>query len=69
MELLATIARFSTPGSATSNLNKVLKKVKAVGIATPDASKKGSARKRKTGKPFSIFMAAALTDQISHRGR
>jgi hypothetical protein len=44
MELFATIARFSTPGSATTNLNKVLKKVKAVGAATP-----GSARKRKSG--------------------
>ena len=67
MELFATIARFSTPGSATTNLNKVLKKVKAVGIATPDASKKGSARKRKTGKLLSIHTTAALTDQRSRR--
>jgi hypothetical protein len=48
MALFATLANFSTPGSATTNLNKVLKKVKAVSLASPDASKKGSARKRKT---------------------
>jgi hypothetical protein len=63
MELFATIARFSTPGSATTNLNKVLKKVKAVGAATP-----GSARKRKSGLLLSISMNAALTDLASCRG-
>jgi hypothetical protein len=63
MELFATIARFSTPGSATTNLNKVLKKVKAVGAATP-----GSARKRKTGLLSSLPMTIAFTDWPSCRG-
>lgn len=56
MELFATLAKFSTPGSATTNLNKVLKKVKAVGGATPDTGKKASARKRKTGELLAVSM-------------
>jgi hypothetical protein len=69
MALFATLANFSTPGSATTNLNKVLKKVKAVGLATPtESGKKGSARKRKSGLLLSIAMIAALTDWPSRRG-
>jgi hypothetical protein len=66
MELFATLAKFSTPGSATTNLNKVLKKVKAVGNATP-----GSARKRKAGSllPMSLAMPwAAYADYSGSRG-
>jgi hypothetical protein len=63
MELFATIARFSTPGSATTNLNKVLKKVKAAGLATP-----GSARKRKAGLLPFVPTTIALTDRPSCRG-
>jgi hypothetical protein len=68
MALFATLANFSTPGSATTNLNKVLKKVKAAGLAAPESSKKGSARKRKTGKLFSVSMIATLTDEPSCGG-
>jgi hypothetical protein len=65
MQLFATLAGFSTPGSATTNLAKVLKKVKAVGLASPEAGKKGSARKRKAGTFISVSMGlsmAVLTD-------
>ena len=62
MALFASLANFSTPASATTNLSKVLKKAKAAGLAAPESSKKGSARKRKTGKRLSISMTVALTD-------
>jgi hypothetical protein len=60
MALFATLANFSTAGSATTNLGKVLKKVKAVGLAAPESSKKGSARKRKTGSLLSLVSRRLL---------
>ena len=49
MEKFATLAGFTTKGSANTNLHKVLKKVMGKDSATPEASKKGSARKHKAG--------------------
>jgi len=60
MQLFATLAGFSTPASATTNLAKVLKKAKAVGPASSEASKTGSARKRKAGMLLSRSMTIPL---------
>jgi len=61
MQLFATLANFSTPGSATTNLNKALKKAKAMGgPAPPEASNEGCARKRKTGMLLTLFTTVLI---------
>lgn len=50
MDKFATLAGFSTPASAYTNLRKVLKKVMEDGaVSSPEAKKKGGGRKRKIG--------------------
>lgn len=48
MEKFGTLSGFSTKGSATTNLAKVLKKAMGEGTASPEA-KKGGGSKRKAG--------------------
>ncbi|TLD09652.1 hypothetical protein E2P81_ATG10289 [Venturia nashicola] len=47
MKKFATLAGFTTPASATTNLSKVLKKVMGKDSASPESTKKTNGRKRK----------------------
>lgn len=50
MEKFASLAGFTTKGSATTYLGKVLKKVMGKdAVASPEAGKKAGGRKRKAG--------------------
>ena len=50
MEKFATIAGFTTKGSADTNLRKVLKKVMSKdAVTSPEAGKKAGGHKRKAG--------------------
>lgn len=57
MEKFASLAGFTTKGSADTNLRKVLKKVMGKDTAAPpQAGKKAGGRKRKAGLCPSQFM-------------
>jgi len=57
MEKFATLAGFTTKGSATTNPSKVLKKVMGKdAAASPEAGKKAGGRKRKAGSYFGQIM-------------
>lgn len=64
MAEFATLAGFATPGSAASNLSKVLRKMMAKSGASPEAGKKGGARKRKAGKYPDFFSSRKLWTRL-----